>query len=224
MSQLYNDRGNLAIGFHGCTKIVAQKLICNPTDIRLSENRYDWLGSGFYIWENNLERAREWANEMHGDDGAVVGVVYELGTCLDLMDSCCIALVKAARLDFEELMAELELPLPKNRDKKDNLHKDKLLRNYDCAVINHLTRTTDAAYAEDVKTRGFSQTQVFDSVRGCFWEGGRIDNMQIYEKTHIQIAIRNVNCIKGIFMPREEILFPQTIMEQQEAEESGECG
>lgn len=220
MSQLYNDRGNLAIGFHGCTKDVAMKLISNPADIRLSENDYDWLGSGFYIWENNLERAREWAIDTHGENGAVVGVVYELGTCLDLMDSCCIDLVKAARIDFEELMASLELPLPVNRDIKNDLHKDKILRNYDCAVINHLTRTTDAAYAEDVKSQGFSQTQVFDSVRGCFWEGGKIDNMEIYEKTHIQIAIRNVNCIRGIFLPREELFFPQSLMEQQEVKDA----
>lgn len=219
MSQLYNDRGNLAIGFHGCTKDVAMKLISNPADIRLSENDYDWLGSGFYIWENNLERAREWAIDTHGENGAVVGVVYELGTCLDLMDSCCIDLVKAARFDFEELMASLDLPLPVNRDIKKDLHKDKILRNYDCAVINHLTRTTDAAYAEDVKSQGFSQTQVYDSVRGCFWEGGKIDNMEIYEKTHIQIAIRNVNCIRGIFLPREKISFPQTLIEQREAQE-----
>lgn len=40
-----------------------------------------------------MERAREWAIDMHGDNGAVVGIVYELGTCLDLMDSCCIDLV-----------------------------------------------------------------------------------------------------------------------------------
>lgn len=220
MSRLYNDRGNLAIGFHGCTKDVAMKLISNPADIKLSENDYDWLGSGFYIWENNLERAREWAIDTHGENGAVVGVVYELGTCLDLMDSCCIDLVKAARIDFEELMASLEFPLPVNRDIKNDLHKDKILRNYDCAVINHLTRTTDAAYAEDVKSQGFSQTQVFDSVRGCFWEGGKIDNMEIYEKTHIQIAIRNVNCIRGIFLPREEIFFPQSLMEQQEVKDA----
>lgn len=220
MSQLYNDRGNLAIGFHGCTKDVAMKLISNPADIKLSENDYDWLGSGFYIWENNLERAREWAIDTHGENGAVVGVVYELGTCLDLMDSCCIDLVKAARIDFEDLMASLELPLPVNRDIKNDLHKDKILRNYDCAVINHLTRTTDAAYVEDVKSQGFSQTQVFDSVRGCFWEGGKIDNMEIYEKTHIQIAIRNVNCIRGIFLPREEIFFPQSLMEQQEVKDA----
>lgn len=113
----------------------------------------------------------------------------------------------------------MELPLPINRDIKTDLHKDKILRNYDCAVINHLTRTTDAAYAEDVKYQGVSKTQAFDSVRGYFFEGGKIENMEIYEKTHIQIAIRNVNCIKGIFMPREEIQFPQTIIEQQEAEE-----
>lgn len=38
--------------------------------------------------------------------------------------------------------------------------------------------------------------------------GRIIPETEIYEKTHIQIAIRNLNCIKGIFMPRDEIKFP----------------
>lgn len=212
MGQLYNDRGNLSIGFHGCKKDIAQKLIKNPTEIRISENQYDWLGSGFYIWENNLERAREWATEQYGAGGTVVGVVYELGTCLDLMDSCCIQLIEKARDEFEQDMKCLDLPLPINRDAKSDRHKNKILRDYDCAVINHLTRTTDAKYKDEINTQHFSDIRVFDSVRGCFWEGEKIKNMEIYAKTHIQIAIRNLNCIKGIFLPREEVTFPSSFV------------
>lgn len=47
-----------------------------------------------------------------------------------------------------------------------------------------------------------------DTVRGCFHEGAKIEGMEIYEKTHIQIAIRNMNCIKAVFLPREEQAFP----------------
>lgn len=100
MSLLYSDRGNLALGFHGCKKSVANALITNPDVIKSSANKYDWLGSGFYIWENNMERALEWAKDQYGSEGAVISVVYELGTFLDLMDSSCIQLVKLARTEF----------------------------------------------------------------------------------------------------------------------------
>ena len=44
----------------------------------------------------------------------------------------------------------------------------------------------------------------FDSVRGVFFEGKELyPNAGFKEKNHIQIAIRNLNCIKGYFMPRE---------------------
>lgn len=208
MSRLYDNRGNLSVGFHGCRRDVALELLNNPDKIKISENDYDWLGSGFYIWENNMERAVEWAKNFYGDKGAVVGVVYELGTCLDLMDSSCINLIKEARKSFEIDMNLLGLPIPTNKDLRNDPNKDKILRKLDCAVINYLTSTTDTMYKHEVSSLGYSEKQVFDSVRGCFWEGAKIDKMEIYEKTHIQIAIRNMNCIKGIFLPRSLVKFP----------------
>jgi len=42
------------------------------------------------------------------------------------------------------------------------------------------------------------------SVRGVFFEGKDIyKNAGFKEKNHIQIAIKNPNCIKGYFIPRE---------------------
>jgi hypothetical protein len=43
----------------------------------------------------------------------------------------------------------------------------------------------------------------FDSVRGVFFEGEDLyQNAGFKSKNHIQIAIRNPNCIKGYFIPR----------------------
>ena len=50
---LYSRRANLVIGFHGCDRSVVEQVI--------STNDYDWLGSGIYFWENNEERAWQWA-------------------------------------------------------------------------------------------------------------------------------------------------------------------
>lgn len=208
MSTLYSDRGNLALGFHGCRKSVSEYLIAHPDTIKSSANKWDWLGSGFYIWENNLERALEWARNQYGDDGTAVGVVYELGTCLDLMDSDCIKLLKLARQKFVKDMSSLGQPVPRNSDLRSDPNHDKILRYMDCAVINYLANRTEDIYLEEMNSNGYSKTKPFDSVRGCFVEGEKIPEMEIYEKTHIQIAIRNLNCIKGIFMPRAEIKFP----------------
>jgi hypothetical protein len=60
----------------------------------------------------------------------------------------------------------------------------------------------------DLKEKGFSEYQIFDSTRGVFTEGGpAFDGAGIYAKSHIQICVRNLNCIKGFFLPRKEIDF-----------------
>jgi hypothetical protein len=43
----------------------------------------------------------------------------------------------------------------------------------------------------------------FDSVRGLFREGDPIyPGSGFYERTHTQIAVRSLECIKGVFLPR----------------------
>ena len=49
----------------------------------------------------------------------------------------------------------------------------------------------------------------FDSVRAAFLEGEPLYPGSMFKKqNHIQIAIINPNCIKGIFLPKEEVPFP----------------
>lgn len=69
---------------------------------------------------------------------------------------------------------------------------DLLLRNLDCAVIQTIHQfNRDEGLAE------------FDTVRGVFLEGDELyPNAGFREKNHIQIAVRNPNCIKGFFIPR----------------------
>lgn len=60
---MYSSRSNLIIGFHGCDKSVGQNLLIKPNEIKISEKPYDWLGHGFYLWENNYDRALQWAKD-----------------------------------------------------------------------------------------------------------------------------------------------------------------
>jgi hypothetical protein len=46
--------------------------------------------------------------------------------------------------------------------------------------------------------------KITNSVRGVFFEGTDLyDNAGFKSNNHIQIAVRNPNCIKGYFIPRE---------------------
>jgi hypothetical protein len=180
------------LAYHGCDRSVAERLLNNKT-FRLSKNDYDWLGSGVYFWEANPARALAWARHLKkvGKSGPsrirkpyAVGAVINLGYCLDLISTNGIKFVKEAFLDFKHYMDQSGGPMPTNRGGGD------LLQRYlDCAVINHI---------HSVIKR--DKSKAFDTVRGVFLEGKRIyDTSGFHEKTHIQICVRNLSNIKGIF-------------------------
>ena len=99
--------------------------------------------------------------------------------------------------------------LPKNKDIKNDHHKDKLIRELDCAVIQYMYQKIDEQFKSDILTKGFSEFDYFDTVRGIFTEGGpAFEGAGIQKKNHIQICIRNINSIKGFFIPRKKVNFP----------------
>jgi len=101
------------------------------------------------------------------------------------------------------------VPLPENIDKPDDAHHDKLIWKLDCAVIEFIHQNILEQYNKNIEDDRYSDTKVFDSTRGVFTEGGlAFTGSGLLEKSHIQIYIRNMNCIKGLFIPREEIAFP----------------
>lgn len=194
---MYTTIPNLVIGFHGCDQSTADDVLHHNNTLNPSENNYDWLGNGVYFWENNLERAWEWAEQgkqnpkSHIKTPAVIGAVIDLGYCLNLLDSNCIQLLKDtnAALEMEADLTGAALPVNKNIPGDTNM----ILRKRDCAVIQKLH--------SDRKEMGL---QEFDSVRAVFFEGAPIyDTSGFMEQSHIQICIRNPNCIKGFFAPRK---------------------
>jgi hypothetical protein len=67
----------------------------------------------------------------------------------------------------------------------------------------------DEAWKSEIKKNGSSTTRQFDSTRGVFTQGGpALEGAGIFEKSHIQVCVRNPNSIKGFFISREEVEFP----------------
>jgi len=210
---MYDFRPNIIIGFHGCDLDIRNKLVNNPDNIEISKKPYDWLGHGMYFWENNYTRAMEWAAKRAAEGKiktpAVLGAILQLGQCCDFLDSKFTNLINSYYLLMESEYAKAGKPLPKNIDSSDDPYEDKLVRKLDCATIEHMHKTILNTYKEELASNGFSDTVVFDSTRGAFSEGGPAFNgAGIARKSHIQVCIRNMNCIKGFFIPREEIPFP----------------
>lgn len=205
---MYSNRPNLYIGFHGCDESVRDQLALTPNSIKISEKPFDWLVHGFYVWENNYDRALKWAKdkEKTGKIGkaSVVGVVYTLDNCLDFTDSLYIDALEIYYAALKEEFEAIDKNLPINKDVPSDQYKDKLLRDLDCMVIEYMHQRITVAIEE-----GSHELRCFDSSRGVFTEGGpTFDGAGIQKKNHIQICIRNKNCIKAFFIPRKEIKFP----------------
>lgn len=197
---MYSKKPGLIIGFHGCDEAVRDQLITGKYSFKKSENDYDWLGHGMYFWDNDPDRALQFAQfkKDHPQKGrkkiytpSVVGAVIDLGFCLDLVNANSLEILKAGYNILVQNITKSGLQLQKNKPLKTG--EDLIFRYLDCAVIEtlHAFRNENGLHP-------------FDSVRGVFWEGNDLyENAGFKEKNHIQICIRNPNCVKGFFIPRE---------------------
>ena len=187
---MYTKLPNLVIGFHGCDKKVFDQVIKEGMPMEKSQNSYDWLGHGIYFWENNYQRALDWATASPKiKEPAVIGAVIDLCYCLNLTDSGSVEFLKRGYEILKIRCEYADTPLPQNRPSKKT--SDFLLRDLDCAVIQQIHD-----YLREEKK------PCFDSVRGIFIEGGPpYDGSAFREKTHVQLCIVNPNCIKGYFSP-----------------------
>ena len=171
----------IVLGYHGAKAGTAaeysKRLLLGEVGVeewKSSENEYDWLGHGIYFWEHSPERARRWA----GTDGLVIGAVIQLGNCLDLTDLRYTELLRQSHAALEESYREKNLHLPQNKG------RELKLRVLDCLVINSIP----SAILNEVQT-----------VRGAFEEGGEaFPGAALKMETHIQIAVRDRQCILGV--------------------------
>ena len=83
---MYSKLPNLVIGFHGCDKTVYDEVIKNRKPLLASNNKYDWLGNGIYFWEQNYNRALDWAKSNPKiKEPCVVGAIIDLGNCFNFV-------------------------------------------------------------------------------------------------------------------------------------------
>ncbi len=195
---MYGSQPSFVLGFHGCDHDVAEAVFAGKSTLLPSNNSYDWLGHGIYFWENDPARAHLFAetaksrNKSEIKNPCVIGAVIDLGACLNLIESSTLQLLKIGYQTLEFAVKQSGVPMPKNRQTNGD-DFDLLLRHLDCAVIETIH--------EMRKEAGES---IFDTVRGVFWEGNDLyPNAGFKEKNHIQICVRNPNCIKGFFRVRE---------------------
>ena len=181
------------LGYHGCDLHIGERLLVGAP-FKPSDNDYDWLGPGIYFWEANPQRGFEFAQEDSKRKGStiskpfVIGAVIELGLCLDLTTSSGVDWIRIAYESLVQVTQAADLDLPKNS-------KDALRRNLDCAVVRRLHTILEAQDLPPV-----------DTLKGVFTEGRPVyPGAGFDEKTHIQLAVRNPRCIKGVFrVPAEQ--------------------
>lgn len=99
-----------AIGFHGTNRDAVAHLLAR--EIRPSDQHFEWLGTGFYLWQDSPWRARQWAEDRFGVDAAVIVARVELGGCLDLLDPRWQAELRDADFEFVLDCVAQERPIP----------------------------------------------------------------------------------------------------------------
>ena len=184
---------SLVLGYHGCDLRVARKVISLKDSPRPSHNPWDWLGHGFYFWEDNPARAMRWAvAERQRSDSrikqpAVLGAVIDLGNCLNLTDAEALNQVKVAHDEYERLCHTAGIEMARNRG------PELRARYLDCAVVELLHQL-----------RQEEKKPAFDTVRGFFIEGKELYiNAGFRELDHLQICVRSLEQIVGFFWPRQ---------------------
>ncbi len=180
--------------FHGCDETVRDKIVKSSTEhLWHSAARWEWLGDGMYFWENSYDKALEWANYIKDhpipnnsskiSKPSVLGAMVDLKNCLDFLDAKYLKLLKVS---YDMIKDSPKLP------KNSGTTEDMTIRKLDYYVIQNIHTFTEKS--------GLPQ---FDSVRSIFWEGDKpYPDAGFRDKNHIQVCIRNKECIKGYFIPR----------------------
>lgn len=195
---IINDsrKSSFVLGYHGLDETIGRKIVNGELSLNPSQNNYDWLGHGIYFWEDNVARAKKWAIDQSKRKNTsvkspfVIGAVIDLGNCFDLLQQDNLDFLAYQYQQMKQDLAFRNQILPQNSPwtAKDIDFKK---RELDCAVIRYAI--------ESAKEVGVH----YDSVRSAFWEGEELyPNAGFRQFNHIQIAVINPECIRGVFIPK----------------------
>jgi hypothetical protein len=192
---VYQRLPSWILGFHGTDEVTVRKILNDKSEhVAQSRNVWDWLGNGAYFWENDPVRALNFSRlrmrwlGVKNKQPAVIGAVIDLGHCLNLFDQPGLLELKTAYNTLENDAGMIGTPLPENEGNTP----DKIFRQLDRAVFERLHFT-----------RQLVGYDAYDTTRAPFMEGAPLyDNTSFRERNHIQIAVRNMACVKGYFLPR----------------------
>ena len=185
------------IGFHSCEREVGLDVLNAKAELKQSRNNWDWLADGSYFWEQNPLRALQYAEEsaagVQFNKKAitvpfVLGAIIDLGNCLNLLESSSLQLLTNAYTGLQKVTEDAGRLIPVNKGNN---------RALDCAVIRYIHNSNER-----------SGDLPFDTVRSAFHEGEEAYPGAIFSsRLHIQICVRNPECIKGYFLPRPVELY-----------------
>lgn len=188
---LYKSQPSFVLGFHGTESSTVNALLSDPSKhLKQSTGKLEWLGHGIYFWENDPLRAYEWAADGNPKskikEPDAIGAILDLKLCLDLTTRSGLTEVAEAYSLMAKSYKELGIQLPVNAG-----GSDKLKRELDCQVIMAVHK-----YRED------NGLPAYDSIRAPFREDTELyPGAGFHRRTHVQVAVRNLDCIKGYFRP-----------------------
>ncbi|MDR6957771.1 hypothetical protein J2W43_001752 [Pseudomonas brassicacearum] len=195
---MYQNLPSFVLGFHGCDRDVGEAVLAGEP-LTPSTNDYDWLGQGIYFWESSPERALSYAESIKRykkrGKGAiknpyVIGAVLDLGLCFNLTEEGALLELKSAYALLKATAAATGNPLPINSPGFEG-DLDLLKRHLDCAVFENMHAA-----------RKKFDFPAYETARSPFNEGVALyPGASFREKTHIQICVREISCIKGYFRP-----------------------
>jgi hypothetical protein len=184
------------IGYHGCNRVRVERVLLRRERLKPSGNDYDWLGSGIYFWEYGDRRALDWATGIAKrrpqivETPAVIGAHIHLGVCFDLLDVRFTEKLSELYPAFEAGFQAQDIPLPRNEPAHES-DRDLVRRKLDCAMLNWAIPMIE----KDLRI-------IFQTVRCVFQEGiAAYPGSAIQKKSHIQVVVRDSDCILGYFLP-----------------------
>lgn len=173
-------RNERVYGHHGTTEERARAIL--KDGIQLSEQEWDWLGAGFYFWEDSPARAWNWCDERHpGQTACILDATISLQHCLNLADPDGVAILEPYFDLYVATYGESNVATLRETDR---------FRQLDCRIINYACERLRENEIEVHVVRG-----AFEEGSSIFDGGDGMPSSKLRKLSHVQLAVRNHQAI-----------------------------